>query len=333
MKNPKHSIIIPAYNTGNAIRKCIDSIIAQSYTDWELIIVDDGSKDDTPAIIDDYAQRDSRIHALHIPNGGVSNARNVGLEHAKGEYVMFVDSDDWIEPDYLQKVEARMGDDADVYIMGITLDYEDESGRVYYGEVTVPPIYRYIAAENLADEIGYLMKTLNMESSCLKSYRRMFLQDNNICFRKGMIIFEDYYFVLQTLMCSPSVCLIPFVGYHYRVALQYNPVARRGKRDLYPSVAALFESIDMLVDKLNLQGYSRETMLRIMASKIPVVLNQSLTSDNGRCQPFRQITNDPILNKDLADVLQYAGGRYRLCYRFMRLRLYYVAYLIYKYVR
>lgn len=333
MKNPKHSIIIPAYNTGNAIRKCIDSIIAQSYTDWELIIVDDGSKDETPAIIDDYAQRDPRIRAIHIPNGGVSNARNVGLDHAQGEYVMFVDSDDWIESVYLQQVETRMSDDADVYMMGITLDHEDDSGRVYYSEVTTPPVYRYIASECLAGEIGYLMNTLNMESSCLKSYRKQFLQDNNIRFRKGMIIFEDYYFVLQSLMCRPSVSLIPFVGYHYRVAIQYNPVARRGKRDLYPSIAALFESIDLLVDKLNLQDYSRETMLRIMASKIPVVLNQSLTSDNDRCQPFRQIAEDVTLNKNLSPILQYAGGRYRLCYRFMRIKLYYIAYLIYKYVR
>lgn len=333
MKIIKYTIIIPAYNTGNAIRKCIDSIIAQSYSDWELIIVDDGSKDGTPAIIDDYAQRDPRIRAIHISNGGVSNARNVGLDHAQGEYVMFVDSDDWIEPDYLQQVEDRMGDAADIYMMGITLDHEDESGRVYYSEVTTPPVYRYIASECLADEIGYLTNTLNMESSCLKSYRRRFLQDNDIHFRKSMIIFEDYYFVLQTLMCRPSVSLIPFVGYHYRVAIQYNPVARRGNRDLYPSISALFESIDSLIHKLNLSGYSRETMLRIMASKIPVVLNQSLTADKERCQPFRQITDDPVLNKNLTDVLQYGGGRYCLCYRFMRLRLYYIAYLIYKYVR
>lgn len=130
MKNPKHSIIIPAYNTGNAIRKCIDSIIDQSYTDWELIIVDDGSKDETSAIIDDYAQRDPRIHAIHIPNGGVSNARNVGLDQAQGEYVMFVDSDDWIEHDYLQQVETRMGDDADMYIVGCTQDYTNADGQL-----------------------------------------------------------------------------------------------------------------------------------------------------------------------------------------------------------
>ena len=113
MGGVKHTVIVPAYNTGEAIGRCIDSILAQSIGDWELIVVDDGSSDCTPEVIDEYAGKDERIRAIHIANGGVSNARNVGLEAARGEYVMFVDSDDWLEPDYLREVESHMGDDAD----------------------------------------------------------------------------------------------------------------------------------------------------------------------------------------------------------------------------
>ena len=115
MNNPKYSIIVPAYNTGDAIRRCIDSVLKQTYINWELVIVDDGSKDKTPEIIEEYTNNDNRIKAFHIPNGGVSNARNVGLVEVQGEYVMFVDSDDWIDPDYLQQVENHMDDDADIY--------------------------------------------------------------------------------------------------------------------------------------------------------------------------------------------------------------------------
>lgn len=151
MNTPKHSIIVPAYNTGEAIRRCIDSIVAQTYDNWELIIVDDGSRDATPAIIDEYATKDKRINAVHISNGGVSNARNVGIEHAKGEYVMFVDSDDWIEPDYLQQVERYMDDDADVYMLGITLDYTREKVTVY-SEIKGAPVHRLV---NQQVTIGY----------------------------------------------------------------------------------------------------------------------------------------------------------------------------------
>lgn len=228
MNNPKHSIIVPAYNTGNAIRQCIDSVLKQTYPNWELIIVDDGSKDNTSEIIDEYAKNDNRIKVFHIPNGGVSYARNVGLAAAQGEYVMFVDSDDWIELDYLQQVGNHMDDDADMYIVGITQDHEDNNGNIYYSEIKGTPVYRHISSVNLHSEIGYLLNTINMESSCLKSYRASFLQKHNIKFLKGMIVFEDFYFVLQCLYHQSSISLIPFIGYHYRMELDYNPVVRRG---------------------------------------------------------------------------------------------------------
>lgn len=316
--NPKHSIIVPAYNPGNAIRRCIDSIIAQSYSNWELIIVDDGSKDSTPAIIDDYARKDERICVIHIPNGGVANARNVGLENAKGEYVMFVDSDDWIEPDYLQQVENHMQDDVDIYMLGITMDYTKDDDFVYYSEIKGAPIHRHIVSEEVYDNIGYLIKTMNMESSCLKSYRRSFLQKHDIRFLTGMIIFEDFYFVLNCLCNKPSVSLIPFIGYHYMVDYQYNPTGRRGGKDLYPSIHNLFVVLDDLAAKLSAGSYSHEIILRTMADKARVVIGQSSRPGSlaQKKLPFVQIKNDAIFRKHSQEMLQYAGGRFRLQYRF-----------------
>lgn len=98
----KISVIVPVYNGEECISRCVDSIILQSFTDWELILIDDGSVDASCLICDDYARKDTRIKVVHKKNGGVSTARNRGIEEAHGEYVLFVDADDYLEDNYLQ---------------------------------------------------------------------------------------------------------------------------------------------------------------------------------------------------------------------------------------
>lgn len=111
------SIIVPVYNVEKYLRECLDSIVNQIYNNIEIILVDDGSTDGSPEICDEYAQRDERIIVIHIPNGGVSNARNLGIDKAKGEYIMFVDSDDIIMPYIVER--------------GITLAVENNADIVY----------------------------------------------------------------------------------------------------------------------------------------------------------------------------------------------------------
>lgn len=96
------SIIIPVYKVEDFLKRCLDSLIAQTYTDWEAICVDDGSPDYCPRILDDYAQSDSRFKVLHLPNGGAANARNAALAHITGKYCLFVDSDDFLHPQLLE---------------------------------------------------------------------------------------------------------------------------------------------------------------------------------------------------------------------------------------
>ena len=92
------SVIVPIYKTQKHLHKCVDSILAQTHRNLEVILVDDGSPDESGAICDDYAKKDSRIRVIHKPNGGLSDARNAGLEICTGEYIGFVDSDDWVGP-------------------------------------------------------------------------------------------------------------------------------------------------------------------------------------------------------------------------------------------
>ncbi|MCI7728300.1 MAG: glycosyltransferase, partial [Bacteroidales bacterium] len=101
MAIPSVSIIVPVYNVELYLSKCIDSILAQSFTDWECILVDDGSKDSSGKICDEYALKDTRIKVIHQTNKGVSVARQVGIDNASGEYSIHIDPDDWVEPNML----------------------------------------------------------------------------------------------------------------------------------------------------------------------------------------------------------------------------------------
>lgn len=116
MKMPEISIIVPVYNTEKWLRRCVDSILAQTFTDFELLLIDDGSTDGSPSICDEYAGKDSRVRVFHKSNGGVSSARNLAIANSVcvGGDLTFIDADDWVEPDYLENLLAGKGCDLSV---------------------------------------------------------------------------------------------------------------------------------------------------------------------------------------------------------------------------
>lgn len=123
--NPTISVIIPVYNAENYVGRCIESLKTQTYSDWQMILVDDGSKDKSLEICQGYAGADNRIRVIHQENAGPGIARNVGLEYAKGKYVVFIDSDDYIEKEYFQLLSAHDED-----VVYIDVRNVDEDGRV-----------------------------------------------------------------------------------------------------------------------------------------------------------------------------------------------------------
>ena len=104
MSNPKISVIIPVYNAESTLRRCVDSVLAQTFTDFECLLINDGSKDKSGEICDEYARKDSRVRVFHKENGGVSSARNVGLDNARCEWITFVDSDDYFQQGFLERM-------------------------------------------------------------------------------------------------------------------------------------------------------------------------------------------------------------------------------------
>lgn len=119
-ENPQISVIVPVYKVERYLPRCLDSIVAQTFTDWECILIDDGSPDNSGAICDEYAKQDSRFVVIHQENAGVSAARNAGLDAARGEWIAFVDSDDWVELEFLQEqYNDIVSGDYDVCVCGL----------------------------------------------------------------------------------------------------------------------------------------------------------------------------------------------------------------------
>lgn len=203
------SIIVPAHNTENYISKCLDSIIAQTFTDWEAIIVDDGSKDNTGTICDEYAKNDNRFIVIHQENQGVVAARNNAIAFAKGEYLAFVDSDDYIAPTMLEEMHA-LAEKQELDITWCSL-YEVHNGYITEERVMIEEDNENNIRKLLTSKLsGYLWNKLT---------RREFWNNCNIKTDREAVICEDTYISVQLLANNPKMGIIDKCFYYY---VKYN---------------------------------------------------------------------------------------------------------------
>ena len=202
----KISVIVPVYNVEKYISKCLDSILAQTYADLEVICVNDGSTDNSGKILDEYAARDSRVKVFHKDNGGVSSARNLALENITGNYVGFVDSDDYIAPDmYSSLLSALEEQDADIAECNIAYVYE--SGEIKNGAT------RNYSLTNTKEILNaFFLKKMGI-INCTKLFKVTALE--NLRFNAEYKIGEDSLFLYECLKNTKKVIGIDTVGYYY----------------------------------------------------------------------------------------------------------------------
>ena len=201
---PKISIIIPVYNSEKCLKSCIDSVLSQTFTDFECILVDDGSVDQSPAICDEYVGRDKRIQVLHKKNEGVSAARNDGIQAASGEYIAFVDSDDRIMPEmYRLLLEKIENEKKDVVCCGYSHKNKDYLPQLnLYGVSIAQTVYHL---ENL-ELFGLIWNKL---------YTAKIINENRIRFPAGCHFGEDMFFNLQYFCVINSVSVVDKALYVY----------------------------------------------------------------------------------------------------------------------
>ncbi len=243
MGDLKLSIIVPVYQVEEFLPRCLDSILNQTFRDFELILVNDGSKDGSAQIMEAYAAKDSRIRQIHKQNGGLSSARNAGMEIARGKYIAFVDSDDYIAPElYADAIAAAERTDAELVVWNYQKAYDDGTGDAYL---------------NMKDEALDLVD-LGLESyfyqywfpykhgveAWNKLYRREIIQRNQLLFQpNNEILAEDTLFSAMYLMHTRKIAALskPYYYYYMRSGSIMNSAKPRAAHRLMTLAVRLCE--------------------------------------------------------------------------------------------
>lgn len=254
----KVSILIPVYNVQPFLPKCIESVLGQTFQDFELILVDDGSTDESGAICDKYATLDKRIHAFHQPNSGIGRTRAFALSQACGEFIMWVDSDDWIRTDAVELLYNKaLEDGADIVRYWLEIVYKDSSKQI------TP---RYDTNESL------LRDTLASQwaSLCLTFTRKKLIEENKISFPDSINNGEDYYFVNASILKAGKISYINEVLYFYNRLNFSSTIATPSIEKTMEQIEATRLIISILKENREYQKYRKEINFRKFVAKEPL---------------------------------------------------------------
>ncbi len=237
----KITVLVPVYNEQACLRRCVDSVLAQSFRDWELILVDDGSTDDSPAICDAYAAADGRIRVIHQANKGFSGARNTGLKAVRGEYLIMADADDYLEPNALSVGVERM----DKYHLDLVI------GGFYW---TIFRDETILSQTPVVCEEDYFFRTVDMPTAapymwnvspfagpfhyCVWSrvYRTSVIRDFDIRFDENLFVQEDVKFMYTYFLYADRCMLSKELFYHYCRPWDKNDIAEKPQINQYQCV-------------------------------------------------------------------------------------------------
>ena len=268
------SIIVPIYKVEDYIRECIDSILAQTYPDFELILVDDGSPDSCGRICDDYAKGDNRIKVVHKVNGGISSARNAGLEVAKGEWIMHVDGDDWIEPDMIESlIEAAQITGADM-VFGDFMKYGPSAG---YNKL---PTWSSDKKKSMTNYIAYVMTTIWGSIA-----KRSLYADHSLKSPEDISYCEDFHLIVRLCHFAKKVVNVhrPFYHYRYRPTSIMSNMSRKTEAD---EQWAYQDTIRFFKEQGVYEDYRKVMSWRVLKS------TQELLLDPAGHKRFMELFND-----------------------------------------
>lgn len=291
------SIIVPVYNVEKYLNNCIDSILSQTYTDFELILVNDGSNDSSGQICDMYKKRDSRIKVFHMENRGVSAARNVGINHAKGNYICFIDSDDTVNELYLHNLFDK---DTDLVINGvITNGFNNKNnGKRLCSEQNGKYSVHTVDFEELLNS--------RMLFYCYaKLFKTSIIKEHNILFNERISICEDTIFVMEYIQYCDSIRVNASCNYNY---LQYKN--RETLSRLFNFERVEIEEYSLLniiekIEKITNQKRDLQTIRRCMSiytKNINLCLKNTKLSSTEKIAFINKIFNKPKYIEGIKDI-------------------------------
>ena len=223
MEDPKISVIVAVYKAEAYLHRCVDSLLAQTFQDFEILLIDDGSPDNSGKICDDYAKQDARIRVFHKENGGVASARQCGIDHAKGEYTTHVDPDDWVELTMLEEMYAKAKEDnADIVFSDFL--FENKNGNsIYHKQQPASLTTECVLFDLVCHRLGISLCSRLIRLSCYK--------DNYIRFPLDLKYGEDNCVLIKLLCKMQRVSYLPYAYYHYDLSINTNSLTKN-KEDI-----------------------------------------------------------------------------------------------------
>lgn len=324
------SIIVPVYKTKEYLEQCVQSLLAQTYSRLEILLVDDGSPDECPALCDAYAAQDDRIRVIHKENGGLSSAREAGIQHASGDYIMVVDSDDWIEPDTVAScVEVAQQDNADCVMFGYVREHPGKSidtslfdSDFSYDEAcSEEKIHRRIVGL-VGEELREPQRIDNLSSVCMKLYRTEIARKGRIVSERVVGTSEDTIFNLYAL----DGCRISYINrcfYHYRKT-NAQSITTAHKPDLADKWDTMYRVIQEYVDGSGkAEAYHTPFLNRVACGMIGLGLNEvgSRESIWKKASKIRTVLNKQLYQEafDQLDI-SYCGMKWKVFFLLCKTR-------------
>lgn len=261
MSQVQVSVITPIYNGEKYLEECIDSILGQTFKEFELICVDDGSTDRTNEILDRYSALDERVHVFHQKNQYAGIARNTGMDHAKGKYVLFLDADDFFEKNMIQKMYEQIEEDGAEICVCDGYQYDDQNkvsmnGKGYLNKKRLPNIIPFSIKD--AEEVIFNFTTMHLYN---KLFQFDFIKKNGIRF-KPYRLGEDAGFVLHALSAAQKITVVPERLFHYRINTGISVTDSASK-----DILAGYETLREAKAELEQRGVYTEKVRRSFANK------------------------------------------------------------------
>lgn len=288
----KFSIIVPVYNVENELSKCIDSILRQSVEDFELILVDDGSTDRSGQICNDYGKKDRRIKVIHKSNGGVSSARNLGLDIANGDYIVFVDSDDYVTEDYLKKL---YNPNVDMVLCGIKHVQVNRENCIILDN-------KLYGVFNINEEIiNQIIESKYINTVYSKMYHNDIIKKNNIRFMEDMVMGEDTIFIIDYMKYINNMEVKRDVIYNY-IKYERATLSTFNENSTY-----YLERLDDYIEKNLLEYYKiqpNESFKKRKWGKYEWTIFQTINSENMSFIKKRSILKKVFKNKNYIELVK-----------------------------
>ena len=316
----RFSVIVPVYKTEAYLHRCIDSILAQTCTDFELLLIDDASPDRCPEICDAYAERDGRIRVIHKEHAGLVAARCTGIECARGEYIAYVDSDDWVEPDLLERVEGALrAHNPDMVIFRVTACYRDwtdpRENRIAAGYYDKEMLKERVYPTMMHDSHSRPGKTDVRPYCWSKVYRSALLRDH-YCRDDQITMGEDWAFVYECLYHARDVYVCDEALYNYN-RLNYGSMTQTYREADFGNTCRVMRYL-----RGRLGGIGRELDEQMDNVQVQMVMRDVVTlcRTNSRKEAYRKL-------KEAMDRTRLYAGIHIHRRNFVLKRLIYVAFL------